>query len=237
VPVEAVDAGPAGNVEAGAINAIDGPIAFDLYAVNPEPTSGGAVLTVATVTEADQDALREIALAQLRQQALTSMQSLLGENEFLAPETLHVVGAPQETFSHFVGEKADTLMLDMQAVLAATSVNERAAQAVAMQAMNDVLSAGESLIPGSEQIDRRPTRAGLDDGRVLFSLLANGRVVPAVDREQVRQLVLGRKPGQAALALQAAHDLAEPPQIEYWPEWLGRLPWLEARIGVQVVTR
>jgi hypothetical protein len=237
VPVEAVDAGPVGNVEPETINAIDGAIAFDLFAVNPEPTSGGAVLSVATVTEADQAALRETALEQLRQQAVAAMQGLLGENEFLAPDTLQMVGAPQETFSHFVGEKADTLTLDVQAVMSATAVNERGAQTVAMQALNAALGEGDSLIPGSENFGRQTTVESDQDGRVTFSMVATGRVAPVVDAGTIRQLVLGRKPQEAAALLQSEVVLAEPPQIEYWPEWLGRLPLLGSRIAVDFVAR
>ncbi len=237
VPIEALDPGPLGNVDAEKINAVDGPIAFDLFVVNPEPTSGGAVLTVAAVTEADQAALREQALDQLRQQALAAMQGQIGENEFLAPDTLRVVGAPQETFSHFVGEKADTLTLDMQATMSATAVNERGAQTVAFRALDDAVAAGAALIAGSETYSRQTTLESDPSGRVTFSVVATGREAPLVDPARVRRLVQGRKPPDARAHLQAAYDLASPPSITFWPDWLGRLPWFAARIQVEVVTR
>jgi hypothetical protein len=161
----------------------------------------------------------------------------LGENEFLAPDTLRLIGAPQETFSHFVGEKADTLSLDMQAVMTATAVNERGAQTVALQALADALGEGQSLIPGSETFGRQTTLESGEGGRVTFAMVATGRVAPLLDAAEIRRLVEGRKPEEAAARLQAAVNLAEPPAIEVWPEWIGRLPWLGARIGVEFVAR
>ena len=237
VPIEALEAGPIGNVAPETINAIDGAIAFDLFVVNPEPTAGGAVLTVATVTEADQEALREAGLAQLRQQAIVAMQGLLGDNEFLAPDTLRVAGTPRETFSHFVGEKADSLSLDMQAIMTATAVNERGAQTVALQALHAVLAEGVALIPGSETYGRQTTLESGEAGQVTFSLVATGRAAPVMDPARIRELVRGQTLPEAASRLQGAYDLAGPPQIEVWPAWLGRLPWLGARITVDLAIR
>ena len=237
VPVEALNPGPPGNVAAESINAMDGAIAFDLFVVNPQPTSGGAVLSVATVTEADQDALREDALAQLREQALIAMQGQIGVNEFLAPDTLRVVGAPQETFSHFVGEKADTLTLDAQATLTATAVNERGAQTVAFQALNEAVAPGAALIEASETYSRQTTLESDPSGRVTFSVVAAGRQARVIDAAEVRRLVGGQELPAAIARLQRDYNLAAPPSITFWPEWLGRLPWFGARIQVQVVTR
>jgi hypothetical protein len=234
VPIEAVDPGPGANVAAEQINAIDGSIAFQLAVVNPQPTSGGAVLTVATVTEADQEALREMALAQIRQQALAALEGQLGENEFLAPDTARVEGTPQETFSHFVGEKADSVTIDLQATVTATAVNLRGAQTVALDALNRAVGPGATLVPDSAAIGRETTLAAGEDGRVSFSLLATGRVVPQIDGAEIRRLAQGQAPEEASQRVQAAFDLAGPPRIELWPAWLDRLPWLGAKIHVVV---
>jgi hypothetical protein len=236
VPIEALDPGPGGNVAAETINAIDGAVAFQLVAVNPGATSGGAVLTVATVTEADQEALREIALAQIHQQALTLLEGQLGENEFVAPDTLRVAGPPQETFSHFVGEKADNVTIDMQAIVTATAVNLRGAQTVAFNALAAAVEDGMALVPDSETYGRQITLESDEDGRVRFSLVATGDVAPVIDSALVRRLAQGQPPEAVGERLEAAYALTGPPRIEAWPEWLDRLPWLGAKIKVSVVT-
>ncbi|MBI3761344.1 MAG: hypothetical protein HY260_05705, partial [Chloroflexi bacterium] len=154
--------------------------------------------------------------------------------EFLAPDSLRLIGTPLETFNHFVGEKADSLTLDLRATFAATAVNERGAQTVARSALEEMVCGGLGLIPGSETFERETKTSSDEQGRVTFSIRAAGRVAPTIDVGEVREAVRGQSISTARGNLSEQYELAVPPKIEVWPKWMGRVPWLAMRIEVQV---
>jgi hypothetical protein len=55
-----------------------------------------------------------------------------------------------------------------------------------------------------------------------------------VNRESVREVVKGRTLREAEFSVSSVVPLSRSPQIEVWPLWLERLPWLPFRIDVVV---
>ena len=58
--------------------------------------------------------------------------------------------------------------------------------------------------------------------------------MPVVDRESVRQAVKGRTIPEAQFGLASVVPFSRTPQIELWPVWVERLPWMPFRIEVVV---
>jgi hypothetical protein len=237
VPVKAVDPGPSGNVSAGLVNHIDGPLGLQLAVTNPAATTGGTLTQRAAVTEADRGQLRAKLLAELQGQALGAVGAQLQPGEFLAPDSIRVAEIAAETFDRAVGEQADTLRLTLRIVVAALAVSDNHARLVAQAALEAQVPPGEALV-GQPQFVRDPAITTDADGRVHFTVTVAGAVVPEIDRGLIRQLVQGQTVSGANRTLIAALPLARPPEIVVFPDWYARwynhLPWLAFRIDVNV---
>lgn len=232
--IEAVDLGPSGNVAAGLINAIDGPLGLQLAVVNPSPTVGGALTQQAAVTNADRERLLAELRARLEAEAVTALQSQLGPSEFLAPDSVRLTETVAETFDLAVGEQADTLPLTLRLAFSGVAVDDTQARAAALQALLSAAPEGTHVIPGTEQFERFPAIATDEALRVHFTLQASGVAVPLVDDALLRELVRGQPVPQSQLRLASALPLSTLPIIEISPEWYPRLPWLPFRIDVVV---
>jgi len=237
VPIEAVERGAAGNVGAGLINAIDGPLGTQLTVTNPTPTEGGTTRQRAAVAEADREQLRALLFRQLQLAAAEAVAAQLQPGEFLVSQTLTLTNVLAETFDHAVGEAADALSLTLRVAVAGLAVDENEARAVAEAALRAQLPPDAALSAEPLRFERDPALSLDEAGRVRFSLRAEGRYLPRLDREAVRNLVRSRRVDEAAQALQAAFPLSAAPQITLDPGWLARwypyLPWLPIRINVQ----
>ncbi|MDW8325323.1 MAG: baseplate J/gp47 family protein [Anaerolineales bacterium] len=238
VPIEAVERGTAGNVAAGLINAIDGPLGTQLAVTNPAPTTGGTTQQRAAVAEADRIKLRELLLAQLQLSAAEAVAAQLQPGEFFVNQTLTVTNVLAETFDHAVGEAADALGLTLRVAATGLAVNENAARKVAEAALQAQLPPGATLSAGSLRFERDPALTLDEAGRVRFTMRAEGSYLPQLERETVRALARSRRVDDAARALQAAFPLSAAPQIALSPAWLAQwypyLPWLPIRIEVIV---
>jgi hypothetical protein len=238
VGVTAEIAGLNGNVNAGQINAIDGPLGLQLAVTNPAPTQGGALTLRAAVAEGD----REQARAQLRQQldakARTALAAQLQPGEFLVTDTITTTQVVAETFNLPVGEQADTLELTLRLAVQGVAISESAARLAGAAALAAQVPPGESLLPERSTFVRSPALAVDGQGRVHFSLVAAGTALAHLDRETIRQAVRGKTIANTLLYLAAAQPLDESPRVDLWPAWYAEryphLPWVPFRIQVNI---
>jgi hypothetical protein len=232
VAVEASDLGPAGNVAAGKINAIDGPLGLQLAVINPSATSGGASAQRPAVTAVDRATLGAEVLAQLQSQAIGAIESQLQPGEFLAPDSVKVASIVAETYDATVGEQAATLSLTLRVAFSGLAANEADALRAAQAALAAAVPAGERLLPGRASYERHPDIALDDGGQLHFSVIAHGATQPVIDRDAVRAGITGLLPGEAQALLTGRWPLAEPPEITLWPDWFPRLPFAPFRVNV-----
>ncbi len=240
VGVTAEAPGPDGNVAAGQINAIDGPLGLQLAVTNPNATQGGALAQRAAVTTGDRERLRAQLLTQLQAKALSAIQTQLQPGEFLATNAVTVTGVVAEVYNLSVGEQSDTLQLTLRIAVRGLAISEGAARAVAQRALTMQVAADETLLPQYASYDRLPPLTQDAQGRIHFAITATGATVARLDREAIRQAVRGKTLGEALLYLAASQPLDQTPQINVWPawyvQWSPRLPWLALRINVVVAS-
>ncbi|MCZ7669444.1 MAG: baseplate J/gp47 family protein [Chloroflexi bacterium] len=168
VDVIAIEPGPQGNVAANLINKIEGSLAVKLDVRNLEPTEGGGVRETPAVTEADQERLRSQVLQFLQAASVSEMEAQLTEREFLARDSLRVVTIDSETFSHFPGEQANRVALEMRAQVAGTAVNTTDASGIVYEALAAQVPEGHILVPESIKFASGSV-IGVDEaGRVTF---------------------------------------------------------------------
>lgn len=239
VPIRAADPGPAGNVAAGLINAIDGPLGTQLAVTNPLPTQGGTLMVRSAVAPEDRTRLRAAVGAQLQDAARAAIAAQVQPGEVLAGTTVTFTRVLAESFDRAVGEPADGLNLTLRLAAAGWAVREADAQAIANARLSGQVPPGQVLAAGAPRFSPLEDLGTDSAGRLRMSLTAAADIQPAIDVDQARRLILGRPLPAAVQALQASLPLAAPPDIRLWPDayarWLPILPWLWLRVDVRTV--
>ncbi|MEP7358060.1 MAG: baseplate J/gp47 family protein [Anaerolineales bacterium] len=234
VGIQAVDLGPVGNVAAGQINAIDGPLGLQLAVTNPGPASGGAVAQRPSVTADDQARLYDQLLAQLQSEAVSAVESQAAQGEFAVDSSVLLAEEVARTYNQSVGEQANNVQLSLRLAFTGLAVNEAQVRGVAAAALAEAVPFRRQLVPESAQFVRVADTTQFADGRVSFRVDASGVAVPVIDPELVRELVKGQTVASAQQRLAIALPLDGRPQIELEPDWYPRVPWMPFRITVLV---
>jgi hypothetical protein len=234
--IEAIEPGEDSNVAIGLINRLQGTLANQLEVRNLESTTGGLMRQEPAVTEADQQRLRSQVLQQLQVRALAEMESMLTDNEVLARDSLRLVDIFDESYTHFPGEQASDLTVEIRAELQATAVNESQAVALVYEGLADEVTPGFELVPDS-LIFGGGEVIGVDgQGRVTFEMMGEGLISARLVMDDIIEPLSGQEIGQAASFLYEQLPLSDYPTIRVWPEWFGRLPYLPVRIRTHVET-
>jgi hypothetical protein len=238
VPIEAVNPGFEGNLPAGRINEIEGPLSARLAVANGEPTRGGDVTVVPAVGPADFDRVRALLLQELQQRAYAEMQTdpfiALQSTEFIPIESLAVVLMHSETFDGYVGQAATELALDVRVTIQGVAIDERRAREVVYAGLAEKVGEGFE-ISATSLVFRRGVVTNIDDQRrVTFVMQGAGDVSAAIHPQDVRRMVRGRSVQGALATLDRELPLAAPPSIEAWPPFWPIIPSLAARIDVEI---
>jgi hypothetical protein len=223
VPIRAIVGGPAGNVAAGAIGAIEGPLGLSLTVTNGDRLSGGRSESRRGVSAADVQLARAALERQLLQSANAALQELLNEDEALVPQSIRLTDVLQREFSPDPGDASEIIQGTMVARVSAEVYDVASLQSEAAAALARGLGGERELVPGSLRVDLAAERAA-HQARV------GARSRASVDFGSLSALVAGRSQAEAADLLAAALDLAAPPRFRLWPEWWPRLPLLPLRV-------
>jgi len=234
-PIEAVDVGVGSNVPANLINEVEGVAALAVRVTNPEPTRGGGMKQVPSVTQADKDRLRAALLQQLQQRAYAQMQGKLGEQEFVPPESLSIAEVLDETYDRFVTEEAPSLGLQMRVSVAGLKVGMQDANALVYAAMAAQVPPGYELIPNGLGFRRDETLVPADKrGNLTLVMRGTGYASARLDLEAVRRSVAGLSIKQARAHLLETLPLQADPDVQVWPDWFGHVPQLTFRTEIEV---
>jgi hypothetical protein len=234
VDVVAIEPGSQGNVESNLVNRIEGTLSLQLQVRNLEPMEGGGVRLSQSVTEADHERLREQVTQQLQILALADMEEILIGEEFLARDSLRVSQIFHETFSHFPGEQAGRLILEIRAELVATAVDETQAVGLIYEELAAAVTPGYELVPESLNF-RSGEVLGVDtEGRVTFEMIGEGSIAAQFDLDEPIQKIAGQETEIAMAYLDDNLPLRAYPAVRVWPDWFGRLPYLPIRIQTQI---
>lgn len=238
--IEALEPGPVGNVAAATINAVEtAALRGKVRVINEKPTAGGGVKQVGVVTRADMDRLKGQLLQQLQQRAYVELQSQLGEQEFLPPESM-TVEILSEVYDQFLEAEADLLHLQMRILASGTAVDQANVNLLTYEAL-------KKEIPGTYALRSDAITFGLDpqvrmDGRsVILKASASAPLVADLDRGAVRSAVAGLTAEEAVQVLTDSFSLGAPPVVQIKPDWIKRWRWLDRvpflPFRIQVIVR
>jgi hypothetical protein len=218
VQVEALLAGPAGNVSAGTVTRVEGPASLSVMVANAEGFFGGSTQPMAVVLEDDKVRLEEQLFAQLQEEALARLNERVAGTMIIPPESVTFLKlAP--TFTPFVGEVAEELYLSMSVRAVGLGVDRDAAGAIGLNRLQAAMPPGTRLI--SETVRYAPGAAVLEStNTIAYSVSAQGTLLRNIDAAEVREAVKGLSVGEAERALRERFPLAAAPQISLGPDWL-----------------
>ncbi len=229
-------AGPTGNVPESAINYIDGPLNEILTVQNINPTTGGDNPELRVVAQADHDRLTAAVIGAIQQRALGDLTPLLGAGQVILPETIRIAETRPEwtLFSAAVGQEADSVALNLRAIIQAAVIDERMMNQAAFAAMANRIPFGQVVVPNSITFSRGAIEQILDSGHVTFLANVEGDVTAEIDSEQIRQAIpgLNREEVIAYLRQSTSMDPASTPTVVIWPSFFERTPILPFRIQV-----
>lgn len=240
-PIEAVYPGRAGNVAAGRITAMEGPLGLNLAVENITAVQGGSDRVSPAPTEGDYRALRNKLLASLEDTARDELLGRVRPGERLLVETLRLNEVLEESADPDENQPGDRLQLAMRVEYQALVISEEDLQVVAQSALDANLASGFRPVPGSLQVEfSGPLEVAYDEasgdagGGRQWQARWNLRVERFLEvdwsHDALVQAIKGRSIEEASEILAARLPLAEPPRFEIFPAWWVRLPYLPFRI-------
>jgi hypothetical protein len=231
VKVEAVNAGPEGNVEPNTILVIprgEDPLTLDV--TNPEETRGGKRDEFPRVVKADVNAATKAIDAKLASGFAERVAdpSLVADGTTVFPDT---AALGEATYSvdpaTLLGKEIETFDLGATATGTVLAVDETAVQEVAEANVGPQVQAGYTLIDGSSEVD--PAPGVVEDGTITFPVTITARQVLEVDPSAIEAEIRGKSLTEAKAIL----DRYGRSELSVWPDWVGTIPTLDARVDVQ----
>jgi len=233
VPIRALLPGTAGNVDTGAITAVEGDIGLSVAVSNDTPTSGGTDKQIVTPSDTDLEKLRGQVLNSLRQAAMDDLTSLAGTDSILLPNTLSQDAILSEEDTPSPGDPADTLQVKMQVRYKVWAVDKADLITVAKAALNTNLPAG--FVGADDTLKFSDVTQSQESGMNTFkwNVRAERTIQATWSRDAVIGATLGQDPAMEASLLKSLVDLREEPQIDLRPAWWFRMPYLAFQVTVE----
>ncbi len=242
VSVTAAAGGPAGNVDAGAINTVDDasvrtflrgfPDNPNRLVTNSNATTGGSETKHAVIQQTDVDALVTAITAELQQHLA---EALSGQPDRIyqgppADEKVVVEIPPDLVGKEDTATFTLTGTLDFNRAYVMRSDIEQPAR-TRLLADTTAVPAGKSVLADSIAMEVGAVTMAADKLQVEVSMRA--AAAAAIDESAVRDRVAGMSSSEAEAALAALGKV----KVDFWPGWVDHIPRLGFRISVVTVAQ
>lgn len=233
----ASDIGPDGNIPAGTDLSVSGFGKSDVVAKVETAFSGGVSKDVTVVTADDQKRLLATLTSELRKKAQEDIQGKLTDGMKVLEEGLSETVISQ-AYSKKVGEQASEFNLDVRAKYSGTSYNESDLRMIVSKLV-------ETNVPDGYELDLSQTETQADvakiekDGRLIFAAKFRAKLLPKVDKDQVKKNLVFKTPAQVAEQVRQIENVIGS-NIEITPSLPGplqRLPILPQNITVEITAK
>jgi hypothetical protein len=232
VTITAVEGGPDGNVGKNQIRLIpagEDPQTTDV--INLEATSGGKRDEFPRVVEKDIEAATTALQAALDERftAAVADPALSADGTTVFPDTADL-GAVSYTVdpASLLDQEVETFELGARATGTVLAVDESAVQQVAEANIEPQVEQGYALVDGSSQVD--PLPGMVEEGVISFPVTITAQQVLQVDPDAIEAEIRGKSLADA----QAILDGYGQAQLSVWPDWVGTIPTLDARVDVRM---
>mgnify|MGYP001059034090 CR=1 FL=1 len=230
LPITALLPGPGGNLPAGRIAAVEGPLGLQLSAANLTATRFGSDGPVTAPTALDQQKLLEQLTTELHLSALEEMQAMLPAGDQALPPTLELVDTLEEVYNPPSGQPGKQLELTLRLEFSGQAVSAAHLRLFAQPLLDAELPQGFTPLDGSLEITPTSTPAADAQGNYTWRILARRSLQAEITTSKAIALLLGRPLDQARQTLVQKLPLDGAPRIQVTPDWWPRLPLAAFRI-------
>jgi hypothetical protein len=223
----AVEPGSSGNLAAGKITRVLGPLALSLKAENPEAMSGGEEAWRNAVSTADWEALQGSLAEKIRNQASSSLQSLAGGGRTVVENSLRVEFDPLDQPDLPVNTPADTVGLTLHASASLRACPADPVRIRAEEFLRSRLRPGEKLsADGLNILLTENTGGGID-------ISAAGKAVELPDPNAVAMALRFQSAAGAEAILRDRFRALDVTKIDLTPAWFPLLPLFPYQIEMR----
>ena len=232
LPIEAVEGGLAGNLEAENINAIEGRLGLSLSVTNPDPLTGGRELPSVQASDTDRERAKDQLMKSLESDAREQLADEIKAGDVLFEDSFTVSQILSEVYDPPAGAAGTKLTLTIQVEYSVLYASASDLTELASLALNASLPSGFSA--ASEMITIKPVSAPArnDNGSMQWKIRVERPIFQQINIAQVTQMIQGR--GSRAAQTQLEHNLPleGSPQIRLSPAWWPWVPIVPFRISV-----
>jgi len=232
VPVEAVAAGPSGNVAAGRITTSPAP--NDYIINNPQPTTGGDAKKIPIVqpqdyTAATSNARLAPAVRERADARLAEWRTRPPANTYVVPRVYTTVTSATPE-SAVVGKEVETFDLTVSFVATAFAVPRDEPRKTALARLVESATRGNTVPESTVQYEETLMGDDTNSGLISWSVRISGSELARVDHDGIRRGLAGRGLDEIDGVLEGAGVRLV--RTERQPSWWPRLPVLDGRIRV-----
>jgi len=230
--IEAVEGGLSGNLDAEAINIVDGRLGLSLSVTNPEPTKGGRERASVQATDADRQRAKNLLLRSLEEDARASLLDELESGDIYFEDTLALSQIVSEDYDLPSGASGSQLTLTMQAEYSVQYASASDLTELASMALTATLPSG--FLPASYSLtfESITEPESIESGSYQWKMHAEREIVEQVNAAQIARLVLGLGAADAQSHLEKSLPSLSKPKVSLTPSWWPWVPIVPFRIEV-----
>jgi hypothetical protein len=232
LPVEALEGGSAGNLEAETINAIEGRLGLSLSVINLEPTTGGRELPSVQASETDRQRARDLLLEKLEEEVRTRFANEISAGDLLFDRSLQISQTLSEKYDPPAGAAGTRLTLTMQVEYSMLYADASDLAELATLALNASLPAGFTAVQDRVTVKPVSNPSIYRDGSAKWTMRAERQIARQINAAQVVQMVQGFSVWRVESELKDNLPLAAAPEIQLSPTWWPWMPIVPFRISV-----
>ena len=234
LPIEAVEAGLAGNLDAEQIVILEGRLGLSLSVTNPEPLTGGREIPSVQASEADRRRVKNQLLRDLEEQARGQLAEQMGEGDILIEDTFAVSQVLSEVYDPPAGASSTRLRLTLQVEYSSLYASTADLTRLASLALNASLPVGFQAATTSDLMTvTSVTEPFLNaDGNTRWTIRAERTIVQQINQAYVTQMIQGIGASRAKTLLTKNLPLADAPELRLSPSWWPWVPMAPFRISV-----
>jgi hypothetical protein len=238
LPIQAVQPGTSGNLAAGKIQAISGPLGLQLSVTNLAPTRNGVDKPAPAPSADDRARIYNQLLASLQKTALQELtdryQGGAAENGIPIIPSLRLASIIEKSYTPEENTPAEQLQLNLRLEFEALEVPSQALQQLVTPLLDASLPDHYAALPGTLNITALDEPV-LDEKNVTHWTLAAQRKIQAIiSPDETVQLAKGLPIADARQRLSDHLAISQKPQIVPVPSWWPYTPFLSPRINVNI---
>lgn len=232
LPVEAVEGGRAGNVEAETIVIVEGALGISVAVTNPEPTSGGRQVPSVQASERDRQRAKDELMDMLTNEARLQFESEVRTGDILFEDSFAVTQILAEEYDPPPGATGTRLTLDMRVEFAILYASQADLEQLASLALNASVPTG--FIPVSTDVSITPAAEPVSSssGTTRWRVRVERQLIRQIDPRQITHMIQGIPSQRAQRLLRQNLPLDGVPHVNLSPAWWPWVPIVPFRISV-----